>query len=120
MLNFNKKYFLLFILLFLVELYIGFYVHDAIIRPYIGDLLVVILIYAFVRIFITGSYFKTALGTLLFAFLVEFAQYLDVVTFLGLENNTFAKVIIGTSFSWMDIWAYTGGFVVIIIAERLR
>jgi len=119
MFQFNKKYFLLFVLLFIVELYIGFYVHDRIIRPYIGDLLVVILIYAFVKSFIDAPYFKVALFTLLFSFLVEFAQYLDVVTFLGLEHNNFAKVIIGTSFAWLDVWAYIGGFVVIIIAEWL-
>jgi len=116
-LRFNKKYFLLFVLLFLLELYIGFYVHDRIIRPYIGDLLVVILIYAFVMTFVDISYKKVAFFTFLFACAIEFAQYLNIATLLGLENNSFAKVIIGTSFSWIDILAYFGGYLVILLGE---
>jgi len=42
--TFNTKYFLLAFALFFVEVYIALYVHDDIIRPYIGDVLVVILI----------------------------------------------------------------------------
>lgn len=118
-LRFNKKYFLLFVLLFLLELYIGFYVHDRIIRPYIGDLLVVILIYAFVMTFVDISYKKAAFFTFLFACAIEFAQYLNIVTLLGLENNSFARVIIGTSFSWIDILAYFGGYLVILLGEMV-
>lgn len=116
--SFNKKYFFLFIILLLIELYIGFYVHDRIIRPYIGDLLVVILIYVFVRIFVDGSYTKLAFYTFIFACLVEVAQYLNIVSLLGLDDNKTAKILIGTSFAWLDILAYFGGFVVILIGEK--
>ena len=115
----NIRYFLLFVLVLLIELYIGFYVHDAIIRPYIGDLLVVVLIYAFIRIFVQGNSFKWALFTLIFACLVELAQYLEIVKILGLEHNKIARILIGTSFSWGDILAYLGGFLVIVFGETL-
>ena len=114
---FNKNYFIIFVLLLLTELYIGFFIHDSIIRPYIGDLLVVILIYAFVRIFIYSAYFKVALFTFVFACLVETAQYYNLISLLGLQNNGTARVLIGTSFSWIDILAYFGGFIIIIIVE---
>lgn len=106
-------------LILLSELYIGFFIHDAIIRPYIGDLLVVILIYAFLRIFIHNSYFKVALFTFIFACLVELAQYYNVISFLDLEENKIARILIGTSFSWIDILAYFGGFILIILAEEI-
>ena len=117
--SFNRNYFILFILILICELYIGFYVHDTIIRPYIGDLLVVILIYAFLRIFIHNTYIKVAFFTFIFACLVETAQYYNVITFLGLHENKVARVLIGTSFSWIDILAYFGGFILIIIAEEV-
>jgi len=116
--SFNRNYFILFILILVCELYIGFYVHDTIIRPYIGDLLVVILIYAFLRIFVHKAYFKVAFFTFIFACLVETAQYYHVISFLGLQENNIARVLIGTSFSWIDILAYFGGFILIIIVEE--
>ena len=42
MLRFNKTYFLLTILLFCTEVIIALFVHDNFIRPYFGDVLVVI------------------------------------------------------------------------------
>jgi len=49
---FNKTYFLLALLLLSVELFIGFFVRDAVIRPYGGDFLVVILLYCMLKSFI--------------------------------------------------------------------
>lgn len=46
-------YAICFIGLFIVETLIALFLRDAFIRPYMGDVLVVILIYCFVRIFIT-------------------------------------------------------------------
>ena len=41
-----------FFVILIIEIIIGVYIHDAFIRPYIGDVLVVILICCFIRIFI--------------------------------------------------------------------
>jgi hypothetical protein len=43
-------YFSAFILLTLVEVFIAIFVHDNFIRPYIGDVLAVMVVYFFVRI----------------------------------------------------------------------
>ena len=40
------------VILLLIEVLIALYVHDAFVRPYIGDVLVVIVIYTFIRIFV--------------------------------------------------------------------
>ena len=62
MLTFNLKYFLFALALFMIEVLIALFVHDSFIRPYLGDFLVVILIYCAVRTFIKASPLKIAIG----------------------------------------------------------
>jgi hypothetical protein len=119
MLHFNRNYFLLTIFLFIVEVCIALYVHDNFIRPYFGDVLVVILIYCFTKSFLKISVNKAAIGVLLFAFAIETLQYLAIIEVLGLQNNRLARTVIGTSFAWEDILAYTAGILVVIITEKV-
>ena len=118
MIRFHKIYFLLAILLFITEVLIALYVKDAIIRPYVGDFLVVMLVYCSIRAFLNFSVRSTAIFTLLFAYAVEIAQYLNMLKWLGLENNRFARIVLGSSFEWIDMLAYTLGAVFIIIVEK--
>lgn len=117
--SFNLRYFLLTILLFVIEVLIALYSHDSILRAYIGDVLVVILIYCFVKSFFNTPVLSTAMAVLIFSFIVETLQYLNIVNKLGLQHSTLAKIIIGTSFSWLDILSYTIGILVVIIAEKI-
>lgn len=119
MLRFHKAYFALTVVLFITEVLIALYVHDAIIRPYIGDLLVVILIYCFVKSFIDTPPLKTAIAVLLFAYAVELSQYLNLVKHLGLQHSRLANVVMGNSFEWIDMLAYTIGAVIIVLAEYI-
>ena len=119
LLKFNKFYFLLTLILFCVEVLIAKYVHDKIIRPYIGDLLVVILIYCFVRSFLNTPAIPTALAVLAFSYMIETLQYFKVVNLLGLQNSKIARIIIGTAFEWADLAVYTIGIVLVIYLERL-
>ncbi|MEL7005259.1 MAG: DUF2809 domain-containing protein [Bacteroidota bacterium] len=118
MIRFHKTYFLLAVLLFITEVLIALYVKDAIIRPYVGDFLVVMLVYCFLRAFLNISLWPMAIFTLLFAYAVEFAQYLNMLKWLGLENNRFARIVLGSSFEWIDMLAYTLGVVFIILVEK--
>ena len=121
MITFNKKYFFLFILILLIEILIALYIKDKIIRPYIGDVLVVILVYCFVKSFLDLPVVTAAIAVLVFAFLVEFLQYIHIVDRLGLSKYKVAKVIIGTTFQWMDLVAYATGILFILLFElRLR
>lgn len=119
MLRFNKTYFLLTILLFCTEVFIALFVHDNFIRPYFGDVLVVILIYCFIQTFFNLSKTKTAIYVLLFAFLIETLQYFNFITFLGLEKNKVAKTVIGNSFSFHDLLAYVVGILITLGIEKI-
>ena len=118
MLTFNKKYFGLTFLIFAIEVLIALFVHDTIIRPYIGDVLVVILIYCFIKSFLKLPVLTVALFVLLFSFSVEFLQYLNIVEKLGLQNSKIARTVIGTSFAWIDLGCYIAGIIIVLIAEK--
>jgi hypothetical protein len=118
MLTFNFKYFLLAVVLFVIEVLIALYVHDGFVRPYVGDYLVVMLLYCAVRTFIKASPEKVAVGVLLFSFLIEVLQFFNIVDRLGLADNKLAKTVIGYGFEWFDLLAYTLGIVTVMILER--
>lgn len=120
MLTFNKKYFAFAILIFSIEVLIALYVHDQFVRPYLGDVLVVILIYCFVRSFIKLPVFTLAMLVLMFAFTIEFLQYIKIVNILGLQKSQLARTVIGTSFAWLDLVAYVAGITVVILVEKFR
>lgn len=112
--KFNPWYILSFGMILLVEIFIAVYVHDNFIRPYIGDVLVVILIYCFMRIFLPPYRFLP-LGVFLFAEIVEFAQFFNFVEMLGLQNNRILSVALGSTFDLADLLCYAiGGLLVYI------
>ncbi len=118
---FNLRFFLLSILFFITEVLIALYVKDNFVRPYVGDYLVVMLIYCAVRTFIKADPVKIAIAVLLFAYLVEVLQYFRIVDRLGLSGNQVAKTVIGYGFEWWDILAYTLGVLTILLVEwRLK
>lgn len=98
-----------FLLLLLTEIYIGLYVDDRFIRPYFGDVLVTILLCCLCRIFFPKGIRLLPVYVLIFAMLVETAQYFNVITLLGLQDNPLACTIIGTSFSHIDLVCYGVG-----------
>lgn len=108
------------IALLCIEAFIARYVHDSIIRPYIGDFLVVILMYCFVKSFFELTVLKAAVIVLLFAFGIETLQYLNVIGKLGLKHSSIAKTILGHPFSWMDLLAYTVGMIAVLLIEQWR
>jgi len=120
MFTFRKNYFFFFILLLVVEVLIAVYVHDNFVRPYIGDVLVVALLYCFLKAFVKVPVIPAAIVVLIFSFVIETLQYFNIVDRLGLEHSKLARTVIGTYFAWEDIWSYIAGFIVILLAERFR
>lgn len=116
--QFNKYYFLLTVLLFIIEALIALYVTNHFVRSYFGDVLVVILIYCFVKSFLNVPAFALGMGVLAFAFTLEGLQYLKIVELLGLEKSTLARTVIGTSFAWLDLLAYVAGIAVVLVVEN--
>ena len=96
--------------LFLVELSIALWVHDRFVRPFVGDVLVVVLIYLVLRSFLTVAPRSLGLGVLLFACAVEFLQAVDYVALLGVEHISWLSVALGRTFSWSDLLAYAAGY----------
>lgn len=118
MFAFNKKYFLIAVFLFSIEVLIALYVKDAIIRPYVGDFLVVILLYCMIRAVVDAPVMKIAMAVLLFAYLIEWLQYMNVIHWLGLQHNKTANIIIGNRFEWIDMLVYTLGILGVVLVER--
>ena len=118
-LKFNILYFGLAIVILGIEILIAKFAHDQIIRPYIGDLLVVILMYCIVKSFLNTRVLTTALSVLIFSYIIETLQYFHTVDRLGLQDSKIARLIMGTSFEWIDLVAYTIGTALILYFEKV-
>lgn len=111
-------YALLFLSVLLAEILIALFVKDAFVRPYVGDMLVTVLICCFLRIFFPTGVKLLPVYVFLFAAAVEFGQYLDMVKLLGLEGNRFISVLLGRTFSFPDILCYAAGCILFFGVEK--
>lgn len=105
------------LLLIIIEVLIALFVHDSFVRPYLGDVLVVIAVYCAVRIIVPTECKFLPLFVFIFAVCVEVLQYFDIVALLGFENNIFMKTLIGSSFDVKDIACYAAGCAVLAVYE---
>lgn len=108
------------IILIAVEVLIALFVHDNFVRPYIGDVIVVVVVYCFVRIIIPEKVYLLPLYVFLFAAMVEVLQYFHIVDLLGLGNSTFFRVLIGGVFDLKDILCYGAGCLLLGVFELFR
>lgn len=96
--------------LFILELGIALFVHDRLIRPFLGDVLVVLLIYCALQMVFRAPGRKMALFVLALACLVECLQAVDYVAWLGVDRVPWLSVALGRTFSWEDFLAYLAGY----------
>ena len=120
MFTFRSKYGLLALAFFIIEVLIALYVHDAFVRPFVGDYLVVFLMYCAVFTFWDTHFLNASVTVLMFSYLIETLQYLHFVRYMGWEKHRLIAVVLGTDFSWYDMIAYTLGFLTILIVEYRR
>lgn len=113
------KYAVITLLLMVIEVLIALFVHDKFIRPYIGDVLVTVLICTFLRIFIPKGVKLLPLYVFIFAAGVEVLQYFRIVEMLGLSDNRFFSILIGSVFDVKDIVCYGVGCVVFWVVEKI-
>ena len=98
--------------LFIVEVIIATKLnHYLFIRAYFGDFLVVILVYCAVKAFWNVKPKRLAIGVFAFSLAVELAQLFRVADVLQLTG--WARVVVGTSFSFHDVLMYAVGCVVV-------
>lgn len=98
------------------EILIGAYA-GGFVRSYIGDVLVVVLIFALLRAFTPKKPKLLALYVMLFAFAVEFLQ---ITSYFGIINeNTpqLIRIIAGSSFSVWDLVSYAAGALLCAVFE---
>lgn len=108
-----------FLVLSAVEVLIAMFAHDRFVRPYIGDLLVVLVVYCFVRIWEPERWRKLPVWVFLFAAAVEVSQYFRLDRLLGLENFAPARIILGSTFDWADMGCYAVGCFLLGVWEFL-
>ena len=102
-------------LLTLTEVLIALFIHGGFVRNYLGDVIVVWVVYCFVQAIAGGRLngYITAAGVMIFAFIVEFLQKINIVDLLGLGGIKFFRTLIGTSFSPVDLICYAAGSAII-------
>lgn len=107
------------VILLSIEILIGLYAHGWI-RNYLGDVLVVILLYTLFRTVLPewpGKWYVLPTVILLFAFVVEFLQLWGFCDRFGITNRLL-RIIIGTGFSIADLLCYAVGIIPCYITER--
>ncbi len=106
------------VLLLGIEILIGLFAHGWV-RIYLGDVLVVILLYTIVRTVIPYKdirWFIIPSVILLFAFAVEFLQLWGFCDRFGITNKLL-RIIIGTGFSKIDLACYLAGIIPCYVTE---
>lgn len=116
--KFNLKYFVIAIAVFLSEILIATKLKDVFfVRAYLGDVFVVMLIYYFIKAFINFEPVKLIIGIFIFSCLIEFLQYFHFGELLGFKDNRIMMIVLGNSFSWIDILCYFAGCVILYFIE---
>lgn len=106
-----------FAVLLALEVLIALFVRDRFVRPYLGDVLVIVLLYCLGRgpLGMRGKWLTpavTALGAL-----AEGLQYLRLADRLGLGPDSPLRVILGSTFDRGDLLCYLAGGLVLALWE---
>lgn len=106
--------------LFIVLVFIAAYVRDAVVRPYVGDLLVVICLYFLVRGATGAGKYWTAGAVFLLAAIIEYAQTLQLLSWLQLSDVPIVKIVLGSTPDPLDMLLYLTGILIVLLADRDR
>ena len=104
-----------FLLLLALEICIGAFVRDDFVRPYVGDVLVTVLLCAMVRAVVPEKYPWLPLGVFLFAAGVELIQLIPKPALDG----TLLGIAIGSTFDPKDLLCYGIGCALFFLGERI-
>ena len=105
-----------FFLVLLLEIFIGVFIQDNFIRPYVGDMLVTMLLCCLCRVILPRL--SPAIPVFLFSAVVEGLQWLGVTEKLGLQG-TVMGIILGSTFDWKDLFCYALGCIAFAVTDRL-
>ena len=105
-----------FFLVLLLEIFIGVFIQDNFIRPYVGDMLVTVLLCCLCRVIF--PLLSPAISVFLFSAIVEGIQWFGLTEKLGLQG-TVMGIILGSTFDWRDVLCYALGCIAFAVTERL-
>jgi len=117
--TFRSSYALATIAVLGIEIAIARFVHDAFVRPYLGDSLAVVAVYLALRAVTQLRMMPAVTIAFAFACAIEVGQFFDLVDLLGVGTNRVARIVLGTSFSLTDFVAYAGGAVCVLAIEMV-
>jgi len=122
MIRFQWKYALATLIIFVVEVLIAtVFKNWFFVRAYLGDVIVVMLIYTFVLSFFEIENKKLLIaGIFLFSVFIEVLQYFEIADILGFKPGSWQHIVLGSSFSWWDILCYAVGCVVLLLLLQKR
>ena len=108
-------YLIAFLVLLILEICIGTFVRDAFIRPYVGDVLVTVLLCCLCRIIVPHRFPWLPAAVLAFATAVECMQLIDIPAL----NETILGIILGSTFDPADLLCYFLGCLLFSSIEAL-
>lgn len=99
-----------------IEVLIALFVHDAFVRPYLGDVLAVVCVYFLARVILLDSPRYLSIFVTAFAFVVELVQ----LTQLSEALPSPLSVIVGGTFDFKDLACYlVGGFACFLVDKKI-
>ncbi len=107
------------ILLIVVECLIARYVQDSFVRPYVGDILVVMVLYCLVRCILPTGLPWLPLGIFMFGAMVEWVQYQNILENLGLDRYRVLRIALGTVGDPKDVLCYGIGCLCIFVGSMI-
>lgn len=117
-LRFHLGYFCLALIIFLIEIAIAKYMSGWV-RSYLGDVLVIALLYSAIMSVAALNKKSVVLFTLIVAFIIEFSQYFKLAERLGFAPDSLAYIVLGNTFSVEDLGCYVVGAILILLVERV-
>lgn len=114
----STKHILITSILFITEIAIAYFHFNFFVRGFLGDVLVILLLYSFLKIFVKNNIFRTAVSVLAFAYFVELLHLLKLAEKLHIQSEILLTIV-GSTFDFWDLVAYTLGFILILLIEKI-
>lgn len=108
------------IILLITEILIALFAKDHFIRPIFGDYLATILLTYILATFLKIEFNKIAILALGISYAIEVAQYIHILELLHLDKIKILNILLGNSFSWTDMFAYTLGTLTVLAIHNFK
>jgi hypothetical protein len=118
--NIKTKYLIISCSILIIEITIALFINDQFIRPIFGDYLASILVFYILATFLKTDLNKIAILSLFISYTIEFLQYINILELLHLDKIKILNILIGNSFSWTDMLAYTLGIMTVALIHNYK